>query len=111
MKSWWPRWKVWIFFLLVVVATAIIVIPRAKAAGIDQYDCGDYGSTLAEFRTDLVETFDPAMGHSNPGVCGIAQSQVTETKTAFETALLIDTEKKTKAAQYLARDQVMGGLS
>ena len=44
----WSRWKVWIFFLLVVIVTAIVMIPRAEGEGMDRSACGhSSGSDLS----------------------------------------------------------------
>jgi len=56
MERRWSRWKVWLLFLLVVVGTALIVIPRAEGAGTDLFSSGDYAGALAEFEKELGET-------------------------------------------------------
>ncbi len=55
MERMWSRWKVWLFFLLVVVGTALVVIPRAEGAGTDRFSSGDYAGALAAFEKELIE--------------------------------------------------------
>ena len=55
MERRWSRWKVWLIFLLVVMGTALVVIPRAEGAGTDRFSSGDYAGALAAFEKEVSE--------------------------------------------------------
>ncbi len=55
MERRWSRWKVWLIFLLVVMGTALVVIPRAEGAGTDMFSSSDYAGALAAFEKELSE--------------------------------------------------------
>jgi len=92
MKRMWSRWKVWLFFLLVVVGTALVVIPRAEGAGTDLYAAGDYAGALAAFEKELGETTGAAQAPvlNNIGTCYMALGKPDQAAGSYQKAVDLD---------------------
>ena len=59
----WSRWKVWIFFLLVVLGSAVVLIPRAEGACTDLIPSGDSDRVIAAFEKEPGETIGAGTTH------------------------------------------------
>nr|WP_319539089.1 tetratricopeptide repeat protein [uncultured Methanospirillum sp.] len=92
MKRMWSRWKIWLLFLLVVVGTALVVIPRAEGAGTDLFSSGDYAGALAAFEKELGETTGPAQAPvlNNIGTCYMALGKPDLAAGSYQKAVDLD---------------------
>lgn len=88
----WSRWKVWILFLLVVLGTAVVLIPGAEGAGIDQFASGDYAGAVAAFEEELTLTTGAARAPvlNNIGTCYMALGQAEQASGYYEQAVSAD---------------------
>jgi len=92
MDTRWSRWKVWILFLLVVVGTAMVMIPRAEGAGVDLYTSGDYSGALASFTAELADVSGSAQAPvlNNIGTCYVALGQSEKAAEYYGKAVSAD---------------------
>lgn len=88
----WSRWKVWILVLLFVVGTALVLIPLAEGAGIDQYANGDYAGAIADFEEELTHTTgaDQAPVLNNIGTCYVSLGQPEKAADYYSRAVTAD---------------------
>ncbi len=86
------RWKIWLLFLLVILVTAIVMIPRAEGAGVDLYTAGDYAGALAAFEGELPGVSGAARAPvlNNIGTCYVALGQSEKAAESYQAAVSSD---------------------